>query len=112
MAFDSTTNTYISANGSANVIGTAVVTDTSTTTETGISFIGDYTGATNDTATSITTGSGDPDFCHANHPWSFHSGGANMLLGDGSVRFVTYSASRILPAMATIRGGEIVELPD
>jgi prepilin-type processing-associated H-X9-DG protein len=55
---------------------------------------------------------GDPDDCHANHPWSFHSGGANMLLGDGSVRFVSYSASRILPAMATIRGGEIIELPD
>jgi hypothetical protein len=35
-----------------------------------------------------------------------------MLLGDGSVRFVSYSASRILPAMATIRGGEIVDLPD
>jgi len=63
-------------------------------------------GATNATFTD------DPDFCHANHPWSFHSGGANMLLGDGSVRFVSYSASRILPAMATIRGGEIVELPD
>jgi prepilin-type N-terminal cleavage/methylation domain-containing protein/prepilin-type processing-associated H-X9-DG protein len=54
----------------------------------------------------------DPTFCHANHPWSFHSGGANMLLGDGSVRFISYSAGRILPAMATIRGGEIVELPD
>jgi prepilin-type processing-associated H-X9-DG protein len=58
------------------------------------------------------TFTGDPDFCHANHPWSFHSGGANMLLGDGSVRFISYSASRVLPALATIRGGENVEVPD
>ena len=55
---------------------------------------------------------GDPTFCHANHPWSFHPGGANMLLGDGSVRFVSYSAGPILPALATIRGGENVPLPD
>ncbi|HZZ81865.1 MAG TPA: DUF1559 domain-containing protein [Gemmataceae bacterium] len=54
---------------------------------------------------------GDSTFCHANHPWSFHAGGANMLLGDGSVRFVAYSAGRILPALATIRGGETVGLP-
>jgi len=55
---------------------------------------------------------GDPTWCHANHPWSFHSGGANMLLGDGSVRFISYSASRVLPALATIRGGENVEVPE
>jgi prepilin-type processing-associated H-X9-DG protein len=55
---------------------------------------------------------GDPTFCHANHSWSFHAGGANMLLGDGSVRFVAYSASAILPALATIRGGEDAVLPD
>jgi prepilin-type N-terminal cleavage/methylation domain-containing protein/prepilin-type processing-associated H-X9-DG protein len=54
----------------------------------------------------------DPTFCHANHSWSFHAGGANMLLGDGSVRFVSYSAGAILPALATIRGGEDVQLPD
>jgi prepilin-type N-terminal cleavage/methylation domain-containing protein/prepilin-type processing-associated H-X9-DG protein len=55
---------------------------------------------------------GDPTFCHANHSWSFHPGGANMLLGDGSVHFVAYSASAILPALATIRGGEDAQLPD
>ena len=54
----------------------------------------------------------DPTFCHANHSWSFHAGGANMLLGDGSARFVAYSAGNILPALATIRGGETAELPD
>jgi prepilin-type N-terminal cleavage/methylation domain-containing protein/prepilin-type processing-associated H-X9-DG protein len=61
---------------------------------------------------SPTSFTGDPTFCHANHPWSFHSGGANMLLGDGSVRFVSYSAGQILPALATIAGGENVQLPD
>jgi prepilin-type N-terminal cleavage/methylation domain-containing protein/prepilin-type processing-associated H-X9-DG protein len=44
--------------------------------------------------------------CHANHPWSFHDGGANMLFGDGSVRFITYAASQVLPALATRDGGE------
>jgi prepilin-type N-terminal cleavage/methylation domain-containing protein/prepilin-type processing-associated H-X9-DG protein len=61
---------------------------------------------------SDSTFGGDPTFCHANHPWSFHSGGANMLLGDGAVRFVSYSASRVLPALATMRGGESAQLPD
>jgi hypothetical protein len=34
-----------------------------------------------------------------------------MLLGDGSVHFVAYSAYAILPALATIRGGEDAQLP-
>jgi prepilin-type N-terminal cleavage/methylation domain-containing protein/prepilin-type processing-associated H-X9-DG protein len=55
---------------------------------------------------------GDPTDCHANHPWSFHSGGANMLLADGSVHFFSYSASRVLVAMSTRAGGELAELPD
>jgi prepilin-type N-terminal cleavage/methylation domain-containing protein len=44
--------------------------------------------------------------CHANHPWSFHHGGAHMLFGDGSCRFITYGASQVLPALATRDGGE------
>ncbi len=55
---------------------------------------------------------GDPTFCHANHSWSFHSGGANALMGDGAVRFVGYSASTILPALATIHSGEGPLLPE
>jgi prepilin-type N-terminal cleavage/methylation domain-containing protein len=47
--------------------------------------------------------------CHANHPWSFHHGGAHMLFGDGSCRFVSYSASQVLPALATRAGGEVFD---
>jgi prepilin-type processing-associated H-X9-DG protein len=39
-----------------------------------------------------------------------HPGGANWLLADGSVRFITYSQASIITAMASINGGEIVAL--
>jgi prepilin-type N-terminal cleavage/methylation domain-containing protein/prepilin-type processing-associated H-X9-DG protein len=48
----------------------------------------------------------DPSMCHANHPWSFHTGGANFLFADGSVQFLMYSVGTLLPAMATRNGGE------
>jgi prepilin-type processing-associated H-X9-DG protein len=39
-----------------------------------------------------------------------HPGGGNWLLGDGSVRFFPYSAgTTILPQMASINGGEVVQ---
>jgi len=45
--------------------------------------------------------------CHFYHFWSFHSGGGNWLLCDGSVRFMQYSAgTTVIPLMATIAGGE------
>jgi prepilin-type N-terminal cleavage/methylation domain-containing protein/prepilin-type processing-associated H-X9-DG protein len=47
--------------------------------------------------------------CHVYHAWSFHTGGSHMLFGDGSVRFVNYSASTIMPALATRNGGEVVD---
>jgi prepilin-type processing-associated H-X9-DG protein len=50
--------------------------------------------------------------CDALHFWSLHSGGANFLFCDNSARFLSYSASRILPALATRNGGETVGLPD
>jgi len=46
--------------------------------------------------------------CDALHFWSLHPGGANFLFADGSVRFLTYSADDVLPALATRSGGEYV----
>jgi prepilin-type processing-associated H-X9-DG protein len=49
------------------------------------------------------------NYCHVNHFWSFHSGGGNWLFCDGSVRFMTYSAGTdLIPAMASINGGEVL----
>lgn len=51
----------------------------------------------------------DPNYYHRWHNWSLHANGANWLLSDGSVRFITYAAGNsILPAMATRSGGEVV----
>lgn len=50
--------------------------------------------------------------CDRFHFWSAHSGGANFLFVDGSVRFVAYSAATFMPALATRGGGEAVNLPD
>ncbi|MBM3994415.1 MAG: DUF1559 domain-containing protein [Planctomycetes bacterium] len=48
-----------------------------------------------------------------NEIYSFHTGGANVVLGDGSVRFLSTSVSiRIVAAMITRSGGESYSLPD
>jgi prepilin-type N-terminal cleavage/methylation domain-containing protein/prepilin-type processing-associated H-X9-DG protein len=47
--------------------------------------------------------------CSLTHYWSYHTGGGNFLLADGSVRFFAYSSgTTVLPPMASISGGEIV----
>jgi prepilin-type processing-associated H-X9-DG protein len=50
--------------------------------------------------------------CDMFHFWSPHPGGANFLLADGSVHFLSYSADPLLPALASRAGGETVGLPD
>ncbi len=45
------------------------------------------------------------------HFWSFHTGGANFVFADGSVRFLQYSADSILPQLGTRAGGEVFDLP-
>jgi prepilin-type N-terminal cleavage/methylation domain-containing protein/prepilin-type processing-associated H-X9-DG protein len=52
------------------------------------------------------------DPCSAFHNWSFHFGGANFLLADGSVRFLGYGADALLPALATRAGNDEATLPD
>lgn len=45
--------------------------------------------------------------CDAAHYWSFHSGGAQFLNGDGSARFVSYSNNSIVVPLSTRNGGEV-----
>ncbi len=52
------------------------------------------------------------NICDASHFWSVHSGGANFAFCDGSVRFLSYSADSVMPALATRAGGESVAVPD
>lgn len=46
--------------------------------------------------------------CDVSHFWSLHPGGAAFAFADGSVRFLAYSRSSVLPALATRAGGEVV----
>jgi prepilin-type N-terminal cleavage/methylation domain-containing protein/prepilin-type processing-associated H-X9-DG protein len=56
------------------------------------------------------TGFDDP--CGVFHFWSPHRGGANFAFCDASVRFLSYSAYDLMPALASRAGGEVVAVPD
>lgn len=49
--------------------------------------------------------------CDQFHFWSLHTGGSNFTFADGSVRFLTYGASSIMPALSTRNGGDIATYP-
>jgi len=50
--------------------------------------------------------------CDQFHYYSIHPGGANFLFADGSVRFLDYGIqNEVLRALASMNGGEVVELP-
>jgi prepilin-type processing-associated H-X9-DG protein len=49
--------------------------------------------------------------CDQFHFWSLHSGGSNFVMGDGSVRFLSYSADNVIEAMSTKTGGEVFNQP-
>jgi prepilin-type N-terminal cleavage/methylation domain-containing protein/prepilin-type processing-associated H-X9-DG protein len=51
-----------------------------------------------------------PNRCDIHHMWSFHTGGANFALADGSVRFINYSAggNGLIIAMSTRANGEVL----
>jgi prepilin-type N-terminal cleavage/methylation domain-containing protein/prepilin-type processing-associated H-X9-DG protein len=54
---------------------------------------------------------GNPNIgCDAAHYWSFHSGGAQFLMGDGSCRMINYGANTVLPALSTRDKGEVFTL--
>jgi len=62
-------------------------------------------------AYQFSPGSVDND-CDQYHYWSLHPGGANFLLADASVHFLSYStANDVMLALGTRSGGEPVQLP-
>ncbi len=55
---------------------------------------------------------GNPNVgCDAAHYWSFHPGGSQFMMADGSVRMISYSGNTLIPALSTRAGGEVANLP-
>ncbi len=50
--------------------------------------------------------------CDQAHFFSLHANGGNWALGDGSVRFMSYSANNVLPALMSRNGEEAIPIPD
>ena len=51
------------------------------------------------------------DPCMVLRFWSLDADGGHFAFADGSVRFLSYSAEELLPALAAKAGGEVVALP-
>ena len=52
------------------------------------------------------------NFCDFFHFWSAHTGGAYFCFGDGSVRFILYTAAGRMVALSTRASGEAVDVSD
>lgn len=60
-------------------------------------------------AFDITLSQGDDSGNHNDHFWSWHAGGANFLLMDGSARFFSYSTDKsVLQAYATRSNSDVI----
>jgi prepilin-type N-terminal cleavage/methylation domain-containing protein/prepilin-type processing-associated H-X9-DG protein len=70
---------------------------------------GRYSGAPNQTANLYGPGRGENP-CDFNHFWSYHTNGANFLFGDGSVRFIPYTAKPVMNALSTRASGDLADL--
>lgn len=51
------------------------------------------------------------DPCDRYHYWSLHGPGANFLMADGSVRWLSFSVRFQLQYLASIAGGDVADLP-
>src|SRR5262249_48798242 len=49
------------------------------------------------------------NYCDAHHFWSHHTGGACFAFGDGSVRFLSYSAYLVLIPLSTRSAGDMAD---
>jgi hypothetical protein len=47
--------------------------------------------------------------CDMDHFWSNHLNGALFVFGDGSVRFIPYTAQPVMKSLGTRNGGEVFD---
>jgi prepilin-type N-terminal cleavage/methylation domain-containing protein/prepilin-type processing-associated H-X9-DG protein len=51
------------------------------------------------------------NLCNYDTFWSFHTGGANFVMGDGAVKFIPYSARPVMVALSTRAKNDVGEVP-
>jgi len=62
-------------------------------------------------AAPSTNGAQFSNYCDFNHIWSYHSGGAQWAFADGSVKFLPWSAYKVVRAIGT-KAGSRAPMPD